>query len=324
MYHYVRPGSPELPYLRYLHGDDFRRQLDHFQAGDRIIGRTEFLEILASGVPSADGVVLTFDDGFRDHYDHVRPELVRRGLWGIFYVPTGMYATGRLIDVHRVHYLLGRYGGPEMMAALERIVTPEMLNAADEGRFGHKAYARQDNEAAFTRFKQIINYTLRPEYKAEVLGRLMDEHFDEAALVRDFYCTPAMLAEMQDQGMIIGSHSVTHPVLSRLSVADQRREIFESFAFLDEATGGLPLRTFCHPYGGGHSFTPETEELLDEAGCAFSFNVEPRDITAADLEGHPQALPRYDCNMFPHGQARKADPPEDATGDVVKGRGPGQ
>ena len=32
MYHYVREFSPDVPFLRFLHFDDFRRQLDAFQS----------------------------------------------------------------------------------------------------------------------------------------------------------------------------------------------------------------------------------------------------------------------------------------------------
>ena len=35
----------------------------------------------------------------------------------------------------------------------------------------------------------------------------------------------------------------------------------------------------------------------------FSFSVEQRDINAHDLIHKKQALPRYDCNQFPFGQA---------------------
>jgi hypothetical protein len=42
--------------------------------------------------------------------------------------------------------------------------------------------------------------------------------------------------------------------------------------------------------------------LLKTNNCSFSFNVEPRDIDTKDLSDRQQALPRYDCNMFPHGQ----------------------
>ena len=31
----------------------------------------------------------------------------------------------------------------------------------------------------------------------------------------------------------------------------------------------LPLRTFCYPYGGFHSFTDTTERLLNDAGLPF-------------------------------------------------------
>ena len=36
---------------------------------------------------------------------------------------------------------------------------------------------------------------------------------------------------------------------------------------------------------------------------AFSFNVEPRDISLDDLKNRKQALPRYDCNQFLYGKS---------------------
>ena len=102
---------------------------------------------------------------------------------------------------------------------------------------------------------------------------------------------------MHENGMIIGSHTVNHPCMSKLSLADQQREIQDSFATIERTLGPLPLKTFCYPYGGSHSFTRDTEQLLQKAGCHFSFSVEYRDVTAADLQHRPQALPRYDCNM---------------------------
>ena len=51
-----------------------------------------------------------------------------------------------------------------------------------------------------------------------------------------------------------------------------------------------------------NSFTPVTEQILSDAKCTFSLNVEPRDATAADFSSRPQALPRYDCNAFPFGK----------------------
>ena len=96
MYHYVRPDSSRLPFFRHLHIDDFRQQLDYFETNYELIDRERFLDSLNTGVAAPNGCVLTFDDGFKDHYQYVLPELTSRGLWGVFYVPTGMYESGEL------------------------------------------------------------------------------------------------------------------------------------------------------------------------------------------------------------------------------------
>jgi len=63
-----------------------------------------------SGEPSS-GVILTFDDGLRDHYKYVFPKLKEHNLWGIFYISTAPFHNKKLIDVHRIHMLVGKYGG---------------------------------------------------------------------------------------------------------------------------------------------------------------------------------------------------------------------
>ena len=103
--------------------------------------------------------------------------------------------------------------------------------------------------------------------------------------------------------MIIGGHSVSHPVFSKLAHEDQRQEILECFDFLEDATAGLQLRTFCYPYGGFHSFTATTEELLQEAGCRFSLNVEARDAETGDFRTGGKRCRVTIVTCFPHGQA---------------------
>lgn len=307
MYHYVRPGSADMPYFRYLGLDDFRRQLDHFEEAYGFVSQDAFLASFTSAeVPP--GVVLTFDDGFRDHYDNVLPELRDRGLWGIFYVPVGMYATGKLLDVHRTHVLLGTFGGQVIIDALEASISEDMLDATHVAEFHTRPYSRQTNDEATTLAKRTLNYFISYDHREAALDRLM-EHFvvDEAALVGDYYMTNAQIRELQDAGMIVGSHSCSHPLFSKLDEAAQRWEIEESFRYLDDVTGTLTVRSFCYPYGGFHSFNDVTERILDDVGCRFAFNVEQRDISPSDVLKRPQALPRYDCNQFPHGKARQGD-----------------
>lgn len=305
MYHYVRPSHPDLPYFKHLHIDDFRRQLDYFAAEYGFVPRDEFLATLEGTAVPASGVVLSFDDGLIDHYRYVLPELEQRNLWGLFYIPTGVYARRKLLDVHRIHCLLGRFGGQAMLDALGELVSDDMLSHSHVDEFRERTYARQDNDAATAEFKRILNYYLSYDFREQVLDTLMARFFCEEELIDEYYIPRDRLAEFEERQMLLGGHSVSHRVFSRLSRAEQQHEIQECFEFLESATGGLKLRSFCYPYGGFHSFNATTEELLQAAGCRFSLNVEPRDAEAADFRTRPQAIPRYDCNAFPYGRCRE-------------------
>lgn len=304
MYHYVRPDSKNLPWLKYLSLDNFRRQLDYFQERFDLITLSRFDEAISSFDPPENGLVLTFDDGLSDHYEFVFPELQKRGLWGIFYVPTGPYRTRMLLQVHRVHALLGSLGGANAFELLQAHLKPKMLAYQHVDEFSRLTYIRQDNDSLTTAFKRILNYLVSPESQSILLDLLMLELTDnEAELAADWYMSLDNLRAMKDAGMLIGSHSVSHPVMSKLTESQQREEIEDSFEFLkgERVMSGIP--TFCYPYGGFHTFSAVTEQILSQTHCRFSFNVEMRDISPYDLRQRPQALPRYDCNQFRFGKA---------------------
>ncbi len=304
MYHYVRPTDPELPYFRYLHLEDFILQLDYFAEQYGYLSQSEFLQSLESGEPRS-GLLLTFDDALSDHFHYVWPCLQARGLWGIFYIPTGIFRTRKLLDVHRIHILLGKYGGKEILAALMRVISEDMLSHAHIEEFRTMTYPLQQNDDYTNIVKRTLNYLISYEHREAVLDQLMFRFFpEEIKLASQFYMKMEEIRQLQAGGMIIGSHTVNHPVLSKLSEDEQEKEIVDSFAFLEQLSGKSTLRTFCYPYGDSFSFTATTVRLLEESHCALAFKVEPRDIASQDLQLGIQALPRYDCNLFPYGSVR--------------------
>jgi peptidoglycan/xylan/chitin deacetylase (PgdA/CDA1 family) len=326
MYHYVRPAPSDLPHFRYLHVESFERQLDWLAQHHRFVGREELFAAVAAG-RAPEGVVLTFDDGFSDHLRYVLPALVRRGLWGMFFIPTAILDAERLLDVHRIHWLLGRLGGVEALARLRPLLSPELLPDRDVAAFRNETYRSQTNDEATTLFKRCMNYFVAYAHREALLDRLMAEQLvDERALCRDLYLSREDLAALRDAGMEMGSHGHEHLVFSKLDPARQRTEIERSFDLLRRATGA-PVRSFCYPYGGRHTYTDVTQRLLTEAGARLSFDVDPRDATHDDVARRPQALPRYDCNQLEHGQASyggtelPADGVEPRTGQGSRGAG---
>jgi peptidoglycan/xylan/chitin deacetylase (PgdA/CDA1 family) len=72
-------------------------------------------------------------------------------------------------------------------------------------------------------------------------------------------------------GHQIGSHTLTHPWLTRLSPAAAREEIFASKKRLEDAFG-VPVGHFCYPYG---DWNPAVRDLVAEAGYRAACTTEP-------------------------------------------------
>jgi len=306
MYHYVRNSKENMPNFRYLSVENFCKQLDYFEEEYGIVTYDEFADFMqdeSKYEAIKDKVLLSFDDGFTDHFDYVFPELKRRGIFGLFYIPTGVYEKHKALDVHRIHFLLGRFGGQELVERIENKLTECMLADKHRDEFKTMTYIDQDNDFYTQEFKKIFNYYISYEYRENLLDDLVNELSSDEEIFQEMYMSVEQLKQMHNEKMVIGSHSINHYVFSKLSDVDQKKEIYESFGFIEKNLGKLKIKTFCYPYGGFHSFTDYTEQLLDEVGCQFSLNVEHRDMDLKDYQDRPQALPRYDCNVFPFGKA---------------------
>src|SRR5215469_14411814 len=91
MYHYVRDlKRSRFPAIKGLSLDRFRRQLDYIQAHFTPITIEDVLGALKdprSKLPE-DSILLTFDDGYSDHFVNVFPVLDARGIRACFF-PSG-------------------------------------------------------------------------------------------------------------------------------------------------------------------------------------------------------------------------------------------
>ena len=303
MYHYVRSFDPSSPNFRFLDVENFEKQLDYFHEKFGFVSKDEWLNALKEKkLGSAKGkVILTFDDAMSCHYDYVYKVLSKRNLWGIFYVPTQPYQRDKVLDVHRIHLLCGAFSGIALLSTLKAFLKEEMIPNEKREEFLKQTYTRQDNYKGISEFKRILNYFVSYKFRGQLID-LVAHELNYVFSTSVFYVPIEKLIEMQLNGNIIGSHTVSHPVMSRLTKREQTEEIEDSFNFL-ESNLQLNLKTYCHPYGGFHSFNEETVSALFKEEVVFSFNVESRDVCDEDLTSSIQFLPRYDCNEFPFGKA---------------------
>lgn len=77
------------------------------------------------------------------------------------------------------------------------------------------------------------------------------------------------LKELVSAGIEIGSHSLTHPYLSKIPEESAKREIEDSKKLLEDKLG-IEVRTFCYPYG---DYNQKVRDMVAQAGYFMAFTT---------------------------------------------------
>ena len=303
MYHYITEFDQRFPNLRFLNFKNFSKQLDYFQKNFGFVTFEEWEKFIFNGtLPNKDGkILLTFDDALSCHFDYVFKELKKRNLWGLFYIPTNPYTVEKMLYVHKIHSLCGVVNGNNLNSYAREIISQSMISDEKKVEFRNNTYTKQNNYSGITDFKRLLNYFLDYNFREEIIERI-GEKFSLNFDINGFYLSIPQIKEMENNGMIIGSHTASHLVMSKLNFNEQENEILSSFEFLDSICKPKH-KTYCHPFGGFHSFNEQTLSILKENNVDYSFNVQSIEIDKASRAKNIHFLPRYDCNEFQFGKA---------------------
>jgi peptidoglycan/xylan/chitin deacetylase (PgdA/CDA1 family) len=203
-------------------------------------------------------VLITFDDGYLDNYEIAYPVLRAQGVQGVFFVATSMVGSCTVPWWDQIAYLvktarrrrfslsypadlavdLDKNGLTESLQSILKLY--KMPENSDPARFIRELAEEAEGEELPTTLRRFLNW-------------------DEAR-------------EMTRGGMVIGSHTHSHHVLSQLDPERQFDELSRSRAILKEEIG-VEADVLAYPVGGRTSFTGQTQKLAQEAGyrAAFSF-----------------------------------------------------
>ena len=301
MYHYVRPiaGSKHSK-IKGLEFSDFQGQLDFIQDKYNVITSNELISAKKGNtVLPKNPILLTFDDGYSDHYKYVTPELYKRGLSGLFFPPSSSVEERKLLDVNKIHLILAI--APDLSKVVRKI--DDFILNSDNNSFRTLSYYKSKFLLPNRYDTKEINYIkkmLQQGLPFEFRKLLLDEIFfssvskDQLSFADELYVTLPQISEMIDQGMEIGSHGHEHSWLDTLSENDQLSDINRSLDMLERLGLSREEFFFCYPYGG---YNAVSIKVLEALKCAAAFNVSPQivDLTNCKM----LELPRIDTNDLP-------------------------
>jgi peptidoglycan/xylan/chitin deacetylase (PgdA/CDA1 family) len=203
-------------------------------------------------------VMLTFDDGYRDNYEIAYPLLRQHGLPATFFPATGFIDGGGPAWWDELAWMVRH-------ARHDRVAAGGLLEHAL-----HVGPERDHAIAALTEhYKSLADDQTEPflERVAALTGAGRCERSQSAQQ----WMTWDMLREMRAGGMDVGGHTVSHPVLARLTPERQRYEIAGCAERIEQELG-QPMRWFAYPVGARDTFTPDTRRILAERGVELAFS----------------------------------------------------
>lgn len=312
MYHYVRPiADSAWPRIRGRELSEFQGQLDYIAQHYAAVTVDAVLEASRGGKPlPPNAMLLTFDDGYADHYWHVFPELRKRGLSGVFFPPACAVMERRMLDVNKIHFILAATDDP---GALVAYVEDQVLQARQEfdteplpDYRRQYAHPGRFDTAEIIYLKRMLQLALPPALRARIVSGLFSRYVtaDEKAFAQELYCSQEQLREMAVGGMSMGGHGHAHVWLDSLSPEAQAEDMDRSMAMLDGIGALHSYFLFCYPYG---AYNTDTLTLLQERKCAAAFTTRVGVATISAGVTSMLELPRLDTNDLPlAAQGRKA------------------
>ena len=296
MYHYVRRFSSEWPYSR--HKDIFLFKKEILKIGKKnFFNISEAINNFRNNEKLINSVILTFDDGLKDHLE-VAEILHKLSIKATFYIPIKPYLDRDLLSVHKAHLIISKYGSSSLdmlfnLCKTLNIDYNDLVNKKEE-KFFHSRYKQHQEEEKIKEFKKIINYCGSLGLRDQILNSLLKKNKIQTE-VSNYYLTIDEIKYISSLGFEIGSHGVSHSVMSRLSCDEQFAELDQSKKFLENLIQ-KPVTSFCYPYGRRNSYDDITLDLLRKTNFHNAVSVEPRDIIKDDVVNKIYELPRYDCN----------------------------
>jgi peptidoglycan/xylan/chitin deacetylase (PgdA/CDA1 family) len=260
VYHRIAPATDNWS-LRPFSPDEFKNQMARFRRYYEVVSLDKLAQsIKNNAVPRHNIAAITFDDGYRDNYVYAFPILKYYGIPATIFVTTGAVDKRELFWWDKVVYAV-------------KNVDEEEIELGEFGSFSLGSEEQKNNTASMLlkRLKQVPDQT-----KTDIINKLLS--FPEAAVpetLRDqFILSWKEITEMSKNNIEFGSHTVTHPILTKVSEQTAWNEINQSKESVERHLG-RKVESFCYPNG---DYNPQVVDLVRKAGFQRAVTVLPNPV----------------------------------------------
>ena len=299
MYHYVRKvKKSNYPNLNALEFDDFKNQILYFKKNFNILDNEQFNEIIQNKkISKKPSVVLTFDDGYIDHYNYVYPYLKKNKISGIFYTPIKTIENKVVLDVNKIQFILEKENNKNKVLNLIFYYIKKVFKKNPEELSLSKINVKDRyNDKETMLIKNLLQYHLPKKIRKKIINLIFKDilNVEEKEFSKSLYMNKNHIIEMYKDSMAFGSHGYNHDWLGYLNKKDQEKEILSSINFFKKIGTFNSNFSICYPFG---SYNEITLKILKKHNIPFALSAKVGGVVKNNI-GNNLTLPRYDTTDF--------------------------
>ena len=258
--------------------EDFDRQLDYLARWFNVVSLKDVVKWLdGQGDLPPYAALITFDDGYLDNYTSAFPLLRKYNLPALIFLTTGHIGTDAPFYWDMAAYCFAHT--PHDSLTFPDGHVESWSNKEQRDRVSRnwielmKTFPQAEKQIYVESLTIELGISIPPGF----FQRLM-MNWDQ-------------VREMQKDGIEFGAHTVSHPILTRISLEEARGEILGSKSRIEDELG-VPALSFAYPNGQASDLNDDVEKLVAESGLRAAFTLLNGPSSQSELKRNPYAIRR--------------------------------
>lgn len=228
---------------------NFDKQLDFLSKNYKIVSMDEVPSLLRSSSKlSEEYMVITFDDGYRDNLTYGSDIFSKYNLRPTIYLTVNCIENQTLLWFDIVNDIV--FSSKKSVITLK--VGQDLITKKIDSHY---------RKSVLLRILKSYMKRISTEDKLKYIDYMISEFDVSIDMKTDLMLTWDQSLELLSQKVVIGSHTMTHPILSRSKLQDAEIEISEPKRIIEEKLDAK-VEHFAYPNGHTSDFNDEIKKIV--------------------------------------------------------------
>ena len=233
---------------RFISVEEFEKQLIWFKEYCEVVSLEDYYKGIRH--PNKLTVAISFDDGYKNNFTLALPLLEK------YQIPATFFVTTSPLEGLNILW-------PDLLDMAGFFLNAELIYKDDKFIYSkHKGYISITNGSNLKSYLMNADLNSIRTFIKDHLFLLKEIQTNECKLYWELMNEEELRAASKSPYITLGSHSVVHSSMTKISSAEAREELINSRSRLSEITN-LPVTFFAFPFG---DYTPELVQMAVSVG----------------------------------------------------------